>query len=269
MTYEAASGPVEALTGISLSVGAGEFVSLVGPAAAASPRCCASWRGLRPATVGNGDGRWPHRARAHSRHRHGLPGAHPAEMALDPAERAAAGRARRPGRRRLARPRRAAPRHGGAEWVRRQAAARTVGRHAAARRAVPRPAARPAAAADGRALRRTRRHDPGRHGARAACASGASATLPARRARPSCSSPIRSPRRSSCPIAWWSCRHAPAASRQTSRSICRGRGPWNCGLPRPLAASTWRFSGPLQVGAPACLTSWRPFCPRVGAAGAA
>ncbi len=29
MTYEAASGPVEALAGISLSVGAGEFVSLV------------------------------------------------------------------------------------------------------------------------------------------------------------------------------------------------------------------------------------------------
>ena len=31
MTYQAASGPVEALAGISLSVGAGEFVSLVGP----------------------------------------------------------------------------------------------------------------------------------------------------------------------------------------------------------------------------------------------
>ena len=31
MTYEAASGPVEALADISLTVGAGEFVSLVGP----------------------------------------------------------------------------------------------------------------------------------------------------------------------------------------------------------------------------------------------
>jgi NitT/TauT family transport system ATP-binding protein len=52
MTYEAASGPVEALAGISLSVGAGEFVSLVGPSGCGKSTLLRIVAGLRPATVG-------------------------------------------------------------------------------------------------------------------------------------------------------------------------------------------------------------------------
>jgi NitT/TauT family transport system ATP-binding protein len=53
MTYEAASGPVEALAGISLTVGAGEFVSLVGPSGCGKSTLLRIVAGLRPATVGN------------------------------------------------------------------------------------------------------------------------------------------------------------------------------------------------------------------------
>jgi NitT/TauT family transport system ATP-binding protein len=53
MTYEAASGPVEALAGISLSVGAGEFVSLVGPSGCGKSTLLRIVAGLRPATVGS------------------------------------------------------------------------------------------------------------------------------------------------------------------------------------------------------------------------
>ena len=105
----------------------------------------------------------------------------------------------------------------GLQRLRRQAAARAVGRHAAARLALPRPAARSAAAADGRAVRRARCHDARRHGARAAAHLGRARPRPRGAQDRRCSSPIRSPRRSSCPIAWWSCRRAPAASRQTCR----------------------------------------------------
>jgi NitT/TauT family transport system ATP-binding protein len=52
MTYEAASGPVEALAGISLGVGAGEFVSLVGPSGCGKSTLLRIVAGLRPATVG-------------------------------------------------------------------------------------------------------------------------------------------------------------------------------------------------------------------------
>ena len=52
MTYEAASGPVEALAGISLSVGAGEFVSLVGPSGCGKSTLLRIVAGLRPATTG-------------------------------------------------------------------------------------------------------------------------------------------------------------------------------------------------------------------------
>jgi NitT/TauT family transport system ATP-binding protein len=52
MTYEAASGPVEALAGISLSVGAGEFVSLVGPSGCGKSTLLRIVAGLRPATEG-------------------------------------------------------------------------------------------------------------------------------------------------------------------------------------------------------------------------
>ncbi|MFI5001904.1 MAG: ATP-binding cassette domain-containing protein, partial [Reyranellales bacterium] len=52
MTYEAASGPVEALAGISLSVGAGEFVSLVGPSGCGKSTLLRIVAGLRPATLG-------------------------------------------------------------------------------------------------------------------------------------------------------------------------------------------------------------------------
>ena len=52
MTYEAASGPVEALAGISLKVGAGEFVSLVGPSGCGKSTLLRIVAGLRPATRG-------------------------------------------------------------------------------------------------------------------------------------------------------------------------------------------------------------------------
>jgi NitT/TauT family transport system ATP-binding protein len=52
MTYEAASGPVEALAGISLSVEAGEFVSLVGPSGCGKSTLLRIVAGLRPATRG-------------------------------------------------------------------------------------------------------------------------------------------------------------------------------------------------------------------------
>ena len=52
MTYQAASGPVEALAGISLTVGAGEFVSLVGPSGCGKSTLLRIVAGLRPATAG-------------------------------------------------------------------------------------------------------------------------------------------------------------------------------------------------------------------------
>ena len=52
MTYQAASGPVEALAGISLSVDAGEFVSLVGPSGCGKSTLLRIVAGLRPATAG-------------------------------------------------------------------------------------------------------------------------------------------------------------------------------------------------------------------------
>ena len=52
MTYEAASGPVEALADISLRVGAGEFVSLVGPSGCGKSTLLRIVAGLRPATRG-------------------------------------------------------------------------------------------------------------------------------------------------------------------------------------------------------------------------
>lgn len=52
MTYEAASGPVEALADISLKVDAGEFVSLVGPSGCGKSTLLRIVAGLRPATRG-------------------------------------------------------------------------------------------------------------------------------------------------------------------------------------------------------------------------
>ncbi|MDP1752576.1 MAG: ABC transporter ATP-binding protein [Reyranella sp.] len=52
MTYQAASSPVEALAGISMSVGAGEFVSLVGPSGCGKSTLLRIVAGLRPATAG-------------------------------------------------------------------------------------------------------------------------------------------------------------------------------------------------------------------------
>src|SRR5476651_29290 len=52
MIYQAASGPVEALAGISLAVGQGEFVSLVGPSGCGKSTLLRIVAGLRPATGG-------------------------------------------------------------------------------------------------------------------------------------------------------------------------------------------------------------------------
>jgi NitT/TauT family transport system ATP-binding protein len=53
MTYQAASGPVEALAGITLRVAAGEFVSLVGPSGCGKSTLLRIVAGLRPATTGS------------------------------------------------------------------------------------------------------------------------------------------------------------------------------------------------------------------------
>src|SRR5262245_63135565 len=53
MTYQAASGPVEALAGISLRVSPGEFLSLVGPSGCGKSTLLRIVAGLRPATVGS------------------------------------------------------------------------------------------------------------------------------------------------------------------------------------------------------------------------
>ena len=52
MIYQAASGPVEALAGISLAVGVGEFVSLVGPSGCGKSTLLRIVAGLRAATTG-------------------------------------------------------------------------------------------------------------------------------------------------------------------------------------------------------------------------
>jgi NitT/TauT family transport system ATP-binding protein len=52
MTYQAASGPVEALRGISFSVDEGEFVSLVGPSGCGKSTLLRCIAGLRPVTGG-------------------------------------------------------------------------------------------------------------------------------------------------------------------------------------------------------------------------
>ena len=52
MTYNTGSGPVEALRDITLSVAAGEFVSLVGPSGCGKSTMLRVLAGLRPATAG-------------------------------------------------------------------------------------------------------------------------------------------------------------------------------------------------------------------------
>src|SRR5471032_2203731 len=52
MIYQAASGPVEAVAGISLAVSQGEFVSLVGPSGCGKSTLLRIVAGLRPATSG-------------------------------------------------------------------------------------------------------------------------------------------------------------------------------------------------------------------------
>ena len=92
---------------------------------------------------------------------------------------------------------RAADRSGRPLRLRGALSARIVGRHEAARRACPRARHRSGRVADGRAVRGARRADARPDAGRVA------AHLAARRARPCCSSPIRSTRRSISPTASW------------------------------------------------------------------
>src|SRR5690606_12661787 len=52
MVYETGSGPVEALRDITLTVGAGEFISLVGPSGCGKSTMLRVIAGLRPNTSG-------------------------------------------------------------------------------------------------------------------------------------------------------------------------------------------------------------------------
>ena len=59
MIYEAASGPVEALADISLTVGAGEFVSLVGPSGCGKSTLLRIVAGPAAGDARHGEGRRP------------------------------------------------------------------------------------------------------------------------------------------------------------------------------------------------------------------
>ena len=229
MIYQAASGPVEALTGISLSVGEGEFVALVGPSGCGKSTLLRIIAGLRPATRGRCRSRarrWPSRFPPSawcSRRR-------AAALAHDPRQRAAAGRTRRQGSEELPRARDAAAEPGGTGGLREKRPHELSGgmqqRASLCRALLLDPPLllmdEPFGALDAMTrdemnlelLRiwgeRTRREP----------------------ARPCSSSPIRSRKPCSWPTASSSCRRAPAASRQTQgrpaapahRRIARLRG---------------------------------------------
>ena len=188
-------GPVRALHNFDIDVEEGEFLSIVGPSGCGKSTFLNALLGLL--RVDSGDLRLsgktisgPGTDRAMVFQEFGLlpwrTVQHNVELGLElkgmPAD-AAPQDLRRPDR------------HGRPHRLREPLPARAVRRHEAARRPRPRARHRPRRAADGRAVRRARRADPRHHAGRAA------AHLARGEARPCCSSPTRSRRRSTSPTA--------------------------------------------------------------------
>jgi len=243
MTYQAASGPVEALAGISMSVGAGEFVSLVGPSGCGKSTLLRIVAGLRPATVGTisvagrqvmkpiDDIGMVFQAPILLKWRTIL------ENVLLPAE--LAGKDAGALRGRALELLEMAELHGFADKLPRELSGGMQQRASLCRALLLDPplllmdepfGALDAMTRDDMALELLRIW-----GERDL----------AREARKTVLFVTHSiPEAVFCRTAWWSCRPAPAASRQTCGSTCRVPAPSNCAPPRPSAASTSRFFGP-------------------------
>ena len=138
-----------------------------------------------------GDARRPAHRRPRRRPRHGVPELHLVPVADGARQRLLRPARARPAAGRATGDRQRLPGQGGAARLREPLPEAALGRHAAARGDCPRAGQRPAHAADGRALRRARPPDP------RADAGAAARHLGGREARPCCSSPTTSTRRSS------------------------------------------------------------------------
>ncbi len=161
---------VTALQDIDLTVGQGEFISLIGPSGCGKSTLLRVIADLTDATRGEMEVAGMPAAKAREEQRYGIAFQQAALFDWRTVRRNVELPARAPGlgQGQAARPRDGAARDGAARRLRRPPAVGALRRHAAARRDRPLPRRRPAAPAHGRALRRPRRDDPRAHAERAA-----------------------------------------------------------------------------------------------------